>query len=102
MGMRHCSSVDPEMSDMSMVVGHVEDVGSNACLMPLGYQGSDRNAEAMNDRLVLLRAGDAEVTMVRPQGTSMPSGWNGKVPMVWHHVITMDGRALLNIGKHWS
>jgi len=66
MRMPHCSSIDPEMSDMSMVVGHVEDVGSNVGLMPLGYQGSDRNAGAMNDGLVLLLARNAEMTMVRP------------------------------------
>jgi len=51
---------------MSMVVGHVEDVGSNVGLMPLGYQGSDRNAGAMNDGLVLLLARTREMTMVRP------------------------------------
>ena len=66
MGMSHYASVDPGMSHMSTVVGHLQDLGSNVCLMPLGHRGSDRNSGAMNDRLLVLVARDAEVTMVRP------------------------------------
>lgn len=58
-GMSHYASVDPDMLRMGMVVGHLKGLGSTDAYG--ASRSFDRNAGAMNDRLRLLLARNAEV-----------------------------------------